>query len=339
MLLQLDTAREQHMAKLAMFAGANKESPKTLETTASLRKRWISFCRRLTHEAGVMKGGLLAEGVVHKWWTRLLEMRDVNTTGRFGSSLVDQVRLLQVFDSSSLSHIATVELGLWFVWFTQQTVGQECLVKDKMGNEHAVLIQQSEITDLDPNQTAQQNVALLELFVADLDDAIKRDLTPETSECAVESVFEDGHGCGPKNMARVKKYIQAAADPYSAVRSPDSDLALFLDLLSSPYALSTTEYQEYVQRLEWEAVPGLPLENQESRQQAFFKARHDFLERVHSQDSIFFTREMQDQYEQQARLNVHAEISVLKFKTWSAEHLNQLCHTPLVANSPLPLRL
>eukprot|EP00656_Telonema_subtile_P037473 TRINITY_DN4169_c0_g1_i3.p1 TRINITY_DN4169_c0_g1~~TRINITY_DN4169_c0_g1_i3.p1 ORF type:complete len:148 (-),score=26.31 TRINITY_DN4169_c0_g1_i3:53-496(-) len=138
------------------------------------------------------------------------------------------------------------------------------------------------------------------------------------------------------NIDLLKKYFQLGADPYGQSRDPDSDLAHFLDLLSTQHDMHPNQYVEYTRRMEWEAVPLLPLENIDQRRQQFSQSRLRHVRHVHAQPSVYFTREMRDEYEQQTRLNIYAESEVLQFKTWSAKHLNALCDTPL---SPSKLRL
>merc|ERR1719247_2878839 len=100
------------------------------EAMPTLRRRWISFCHKLTHLTGAMKAGNHTEAMIHKWWTRCVELRDPESTGRYSFGFHDQLRMFERLDEAGSPSKDTIEIAAWFVYFSAFTPSAECLVKD-----------------------------------------------------------------------------------------------------------------------------------------------------------------------------------------------------------------
>jgi len=181
-------------------------------------------------------------------------------------------------------------------------------------------------------RSASDNCQLLELFVCELDHAIRQDGAGAGRECAVDTVFKEGSSVRASNIDLLQQAILACGTPKLREQvEPESDTGLLLDVLRAELSVENAEYVNFIKLIEWELVPLLQIDGQkvrfdtaEARTLQFRSERLRTVAALYSEDQLYFTQEAQELWEIQTRLNLNGEAEVLKFQMWQVERLGAM---------------
>lgn len=248
-----------------------------------------------------MKGGANLENVLQKWW------RKVSTAymspHRFHHSIARLAECLELMDEYTylLSRPQHVELTLWF----------HNIVHDTAGNSAA---------PGSAEENAAASSSALSDFITAVDTALQQDYKHAEKECALETLFDEGHPLAEPNERKMIRWITESGQPLQGT-SAEADGDFFLDfLLAIDAAGDTLDHEAVLNRLELEICPPLPLGTAEERKQANYALRQQLIEEGLSRRTVYRQEAMVDAYEVQTRANLFSESEVLKFRTWAATH-------------------
>ena len=311
---ELAALREAAGLKMAGFL--SDAAKRNAEVLSQMRIRWIKFMHAIITQGAVAiaTGGDNLERVLQEWFSVI--STQYKAPHRFLHNMARISEALALLDEHSwlMSKPQCVELAIWF----------HCSIWDTVGNVE------------DPGSdrdNAMMSSRLLGDFICAVDLALQQDATfVHSSECAVDTLFDEEHPLAEPNEKRMSRWIQESAGSliidYDGITMGDEDGEIFLDIITAvDYSVDSYNYELYSKRLAMEMSPPMPVEDAEEREITYARERESLLEESLAQQTIFRQDFLRDAYEVQAKANIFSELELMRFKNWSTSHsTNMLAH-------------